>query len=342
VSVRIRFFLYITKRMSTTPDYNSIYTHISLVILPIQIIFGFFTNLLNILVLSRRTLLRGSPCTHYFLATAVTGILCVIIGPVIQFPQVRFNFAPNTNSVGCKLIPYLYVLMQYKTSVLLVLATFDRFCASTTSVNIRSWSSTRVARRAIIVTALVLPIALSPILVIWYINNVYDLCLTYTDVGSKIVVSINTVAIYGLPPSMMIIFGLLTILNIRAQRSRVASVAVDVTRQRRTDVQLARMLLCQVGAYLIFYLPLGITYTLLVFNTVALTPLTTFIYAMSCLWYQCFSLAPFFLYTLSASVYRRELIRMVFRNKEFFRRNQTIVNTIARNPNGGNRITIIE
>ena len=330
--------------MSTTSSYSSIYSNIASVILPIQIILGCLTNLLNILVLSRRTLLHASPCTYYFLATAVVGILCVIAGPVVQFTGFHFKFTQNTNIVSCKLIPYFYVLMQYKTSVLLVLATCDRYCASSTATNIRSLSSTSVARRAILVTAVVLPIALSPILAIWYISNVYgfSVCLTYSSVISKIVVVINTVAINCLPPFMILIFGLLTILNIRAQRNRVAPADVNVPRRRRTEMQLARMLLYQVGAYLIFYLPLGIIYALLVLNTVTLTSMTGFIYGLACLWYQCFSLAPFFLYTISGSVYRRELLHLLFRNNKFFRRNQTTMQTFTMNPDRGNRSTIIQ
>ncbi|CAF4104921.1 unnamed protein product, partial [Rotaria sordida] len=67
--------------MASVLEYNSIYNRLTNVIVPIQIVLGILTNLLNILVLSQRTLLQISPCTHYFLAIAVTSILSVIIGP---------------------------------------------------------------------------------------------------------------------------------------------------------------------------------------------------------------------------------------------------------------------
>ncbi len=59
--------------------------------------------------------------------------------------------------------------------------------------------------------------------------------------------------------NMMIALGLLTIYNIRRQ-SRYNSTIVKGFRNRRSEGQLTRMLLLQVGVHLIYSLPFGIIY----------------------------------------------------------------------------------
>jgi hypothetical protein len=63
---------------------------------------------------------------------------------------------------------------------------------------------------------------------------------------------------YIVVPLAMAIFGLLTIRNIQTQMRRVANVAMNPQRQNRRhriERQLARMLIIQVTAYIVFCTP---------------------------------------------------------------------------------------
>ncbi|CAF4370976.1 unnamed protein product, partial [Adineta steineri] len=106
----------------------------------------------------------------------------------------------------------------------------------------------------------------------------------------------------------------LTIYNMRSQANRVAPVGQH-NHHRRTEGQLARMLIIQVGVYIVFLLPSGVTYTLVTFVPEMNTLFYTTIRSITILWQQGAFFFSFFVYILSAKVYRDEL-------KKFFEWNQ--------------------
>jgi len=108
----------------------------------------------------------------------------------------------------------------------------------------------------------------------------------------------------------MLIFGLLTIHKIRQQSTR----AIPLTgymRGRRTEGQLARMLILQIVVHLILVLPYGVTYSMNAFDPSTYTPTVIAIRLAFVTWQQCDYFVSFFLYILSGNVYRRELIRIL-------------------------------
>jgi hypothetical protein len=81
------------------------------------------------------------------------------------------------------------------------------------------------------------------------------------------------------------------------------STIVKVFRNRRSESQLTRMLLLQVGVHLIYLLPFGIIY---IMNSIAPSTRTVIIIALrqaSIPWLQCDYFMFFFLYILSAIVF---------------------------------------
>jgi hypothetical protein len=112
----------------------------------------------------------------------------------------------------------------------------------------------------------------------------------------------------------MFIFGLLTISSIRQHTTRTGSLTGSM-RRRRTEGQLARMLILQVSVHLILVLPYGIMYCINSFHPLTQTPNAMAVQLAFLIWQQCDYFVSFFLYIFSGSVYRRELVRILTCNK---------------------------
>ncbi|CAF4413582.1 unnamed protein product, partial [Adineta steineri] len=109
-------------------DQTSIYVQ------PILFILVMITNILNICILRDRTL-RSSPCSYYFISFSVSSILYTCILCPTQSLR-RYNILWINTTVGCKLNPFLLFVLPLQASLMLILASFDRFCSSSISVKL--------------------------------------------------------------------------------------------------------------------------------------------------------------------------------------------------------------
>jgi hypothetical protein len=113
-----------------------------------------------------------------------------------------------------------------------------------------------------------------------------------------------------IPPCLMGLFGGMTIYNMK----HVRLLPQVAARYRRTENQLVRMLLLQVGIYIILTLPLSITYIILVLpNPLKVTTKFEFSYLICQLFYYFSCVTGFILYFLSGDIYRKECIRLISR-----------------------------
>ena len=108
----------------------------------------------------------------------------------------------------------------------------------------------------------------------------------------------------------MIVIMILTIKNIRSQSRRVRRMIVP-NAHRRTEGQLARMLIIQVAVYFLFSTPSGTSYTIITFVPSMNTSYFSTIRTLTVVWQQGGYLIPFFLYILTGKVYRDELKKMI-------------------------------
>ncbi|UJR18402.1 hypothetical protein I4U23_005307 [Adineta vaga] len=106
----------------------------------------------------------------------------------------------------------------------------------------------------------------------------------------------------------MMIFGILTIYNVRDRIRRVAPINQRNSHhhRRHTEGQLVRMLIVQVTAYVFFSIPTGVTNILTTFIPSMNTNYMINIQGITLLWQQGFYILSTFLYVLSGSVYREE------------------------------------
>ncbi|CAF1259032.1 unnamed protein product [Adineta steineri] len=293
---------------------------ISIYVYPITIILTITTNILNICVLCRRNL-RLSSSTQYFLAFALSSILYTCEIPVMMFIRIRYGYIVTSSSVGCRLQTFMINIMPLFISIMLVFASIDRFFVSSSTVRMRNLSQVHIARRIIIITIILTVIYISPILLIYYFNSNMNQCISYSSTIAIIYLSSRIIFSYIIIPFAMAIFGFLIIRNIRNQIHRINPFAINPKQQnrrryRRIENQLARMLILQVSAYLIFSTPAGVGYTLVTFIPSMNTVFVNQLRIIFSLWQQNIYFLTLFIYILSSKTYRQEFFNM-FKLKHF-------------------------
>lgn len=279
---------------------------------PVTITFSLVVNILNMVILSRRTL-RSSSCTHYLLALSPANIIYMFSSPLTGFLNSQFGKALYSIPIGCRILYFNIYGSSLFVTLMLICATIDRFLASSSSVRFRRFSEVRIARRVIILTTVITALYSSPFSLIYYWNYSTDQCLLDSSTVITVYLSSRIVLYYLVCPLTMAIFGLLTIYNIRSQTTRVAAMISNAGRQslrRRTEGQLARMLIMQVGLYVLFSVPSAVTYTMTTFIPSTNTSFMNAIRSITLVWQQGTYVSTFFLYILSAKIYREELRRV--------------------------------
>lgn len=165
----------------------------------------------------------------------------------------------STSIIFCKIKFYLSNVTSILPSSLIVLACVDRLMLSSSSAKVRSWSQPQFAYRLMIGVS-----------IFWLIFSIhcfigativagpsYSICYIEPGVYTLFVALNSIIFHYLLPPILMIILGLLTIVNVRRTQRRVHP-RVGYGYSRRKDRHLLHMLLFQVVVNIIFTIPAGV------------------------------------------------------------------------------------
>ncbi|CAF3149443.1 unnamed protein product [Rotaria sp. Silwood2] len=275
---------------------------------PVQFCLSIVLNTLNICVLNSRAL-RSSPCTHYFIAYAVFSMMYTSLVCPINFSRDFFIDWSNT-PIGCKIHTYFVFLAPLLARVMLVLASFERYCSSSQLHRLNLTSTIRRVRLIIVIGTILCIIYMSPILTIYYSKEPSGTCLQYSNLLISIYVISHILLYYISAPLLMIIFGVLIISNTRQYAARIGLHSNGV-HGRRTERQLTRMLLLQVVVHLILTVPFDIIYSMNAFDPSTRTSNIKFVRSISFIWQQCDYFVSFFLYVLSESAYRKQLVRIL-------------------------------
>ncbi|UJR29649.1 hypothetical protein I4U23_017197 [Adineta vaga] len=119
------------------------------VVPPLQIIFGTFGNLLNIIIFTRRSL-RINPCSTYFLFGSVNNFFAIYVALLTRYLSTSWNLDPSArNTVLCKLRIFFVYVSVCLVLWLTVLASFDRFLSSSYNAGLRRLSRLPIARKII-------------------------------------------------------------------------------------------------------------------------------------------------------------------------------------------------
>ena len=188
--------------------------------------------------------LRKSSCGFYFLMASVFELFSITFGLISRFAADHLGSTLiNTDPAYCKLRAYLVSAIPLIATYFILLSSIDRCLTSSVSATLRSFSQIKMAYRATIVAILLGFISCIHILV------GYDLRPRCGALSGPFAMYDSMFVVFWLgiiPHVLMLIFGFLTIMNIRQVKRRVAinpqtntaSATKKERREQKTDTQL--------------------------------------------------------------------------------------------------------
>jgi hypothetical protein len=286
-------------------------TQIVRAILPVTIVIGILGNSINIVALTRPALYQHA-CSRYFLALASNNLFYsgVILIHRLLSSGYQINLS-NYSVAACKIVTYISTISAFLSPYLIVLASIDRYSASSTSAQIRKFSNVRVTQWMIFITFAVFSLIFINILVLFNIQQERGISCAVQNhsIYSQVYIIAQVFLFAVAPPSLMILFGVMAIQN--SNRSRVIQVAAS--RYNRTEHQLARMLFLQVSVHILLTLPSSVIYLMTNLpNTISTTSTFSFISTIFSLLFNFSYVTPFFLYVLAGRIYRTELSKLAY------------------------------
>jgi uncharacterized membrane protein YidH (DUF202 family) len=280
-------------------------------IIPVIIVLGVISNSVNIAVLSR-SVLYNHACSRYFLALAGNNLFLSSAFLINRLLITGYQLdITKISNLSCKLVQYVTGVAVVISPYFIILASIDRYCASSRNVQRRKFSNVRVAPWALVSVVVLVALYYINYLVLIDLRKDDSLgCAIRGDTIYKKVYPITQFFVFAIiPPCLMGLFGGMTICNMK----HVHSLPRVAARYRRTENQLVRMLLLQVGIYIILTLPLSIAYIILVLpNSIKVTAKFQFAYLICQLFYYLSCVTSFILYFLSGDIYRKECIRLIY------------------------------
>jgi hypothetical protein len=297
-------------------------------------LFGTAGNLLNCLVLSRPHL-RSNPCAFLFLISSIANIISMTFGVTTRILSGWNMDLTNTNSFICKFRAFVIFVSRTCAFWLIAFATIDRWFSSCNQYQRRQLSSLKNAQRGTMII-IILSILLYCQVLYCYDSNLISAPLQCY--GKTIKCRLLTDLTYALitilyPLLIMLIFGLLTISNIRQTYSARSPrrILIDINeynkktlksknyqrqRWKKIDRYLHHVLFIQIIFLTILTMPQVIEkfYTTLTINiekSLLHITIDKFIYNFVLLLTYIASGIPFYIYTLSGGrIFRNTLFNL--------------------------------
>lgn len=214
---------------------------------------------------------------------------------------------------------------------LVVLACFDRYLCSCTSVKKRVWSSVHIASRVIPIVIILNCLLHIHIPIMFEIDIIpatqKPVCYPPGPPGTyRIALSFFNLIYFGLSPSFcMLIFGILTLRNVERSKRLLVTPATNVAvKSAETNVKINRHMIRMLFLQVLIYCTTGLTYSVSAIYTavnasqpknvfqVAQENMITVTVGMLSNTGPCLS---FYLFTLSSGLFRRELKKLYLRFK---------------------------
>lgn len=124
------------------------------IFLPIIMFLGIVGNSLNILILSRANL-RNHACSRYFLGLSSNNLIYSIFLIYFLLANGYSMDGQYVSSVSCKILQYIGSACPFLSPYFIILASIDRFCASSSNVKLRQFSNVKIAQRSIIILVII-------------------------------------------------------------------------------------------------------------------------------------------------------------------------------------------
>ncbi|CAF3366117.1 unnamed protein product [Rotaria socialis] len=199
-------------------------------------LFGTTGNVLNILVFSQRSF-RSNPCTICFLFASVANLTAILSGVTSRMLNGWSADLTNTDRFICKFRIYILNVARPVAFWLILLAITDRWLLSSTNIHYRQISTMKNAVRSIIM------VVISAIVVFSHIIYCYEPNIINTPLqcyGSTIACQLVSDILFTfvsvfIPVLLMLIFGLMTINNIRQVRGRIQHADISTRATQRSS-----------------------------------------------------------------------------------------------------------
>lgn len=287
-------------------------TYMARVILTLFIVFGTVGNSLNLCIFTRPNLYR-SPCTLYLIAASIDNLLVTYTTMITRLLADGYSIDPTANSMAfCKVRYYVGYVLFALSPYFFILACFDRYCSSSQSVVLRSWSDRRIAKRLIVVAiiaACLVYVHMAIFFEVQAISATFTYCYSRRGVYSTFYSIFYLIAYCLLPPFFMGLFTILTLNNVRRQSRQIMPGVAMQGVHRRLDRQLMRMLLYQVSTQLVCVVPFAILSLMGIFTTT--TAVLNFLNQLARIPLFFSYSASFYVFTLSSPVYKYELMKFI-------------------------------
>ena len=243
----------------------------------------------------------------------------------VRVLAVTYDISLSNLNIGvCKLEYFVFYATRTTSTWLIVSTCIDRYLHSSSYESIRRLSSMKTARIAIGVISIIVPIFYIHILGFYEIANVsnqYGVIAPQCN-GRKGIYrtffGFLHMTVYSLCPSfLMLLFGLLTLNNIR-QRRRIIRRNNENRVIRRTDIQLLRMLTIQVIVIILSTLPFSIYQLYISFTghfvkSTLQTAQDNLASRITGLMTYFTHSSSFYLYTLTGTIFRKEVFKLLRR-----------------------------
>ncbi|CAF1319895.1 unnamed protein product [Adineta steineri] len=288
-------------------------------------IFGTIGLILNVAIFTRQSLCNNS-CVQYLLFNTLSNF--IVLYWVVTTRIVSDGYGDDLglrSDSFCKIRYFLTYYSRTLSTWFIVLACIDRWLSSIQAK--QRFNKVLFARRVGFITCIICFISYAHILFLFGIQkDPVSLSVTcYALPGIyRLFSDLQYLIFYALaPPIFMLIFGIITLRNIRRNRRLV--IPLGITRNqiknnliKRRDSQLLAMLLLQIFVIIIFTLPFAIqklmdTLTLQLQRTAVQKAQWNLITAILRLLSYGSHALGFFFYTLSAKIFRVELLKIMNR-----------------------------
>ncbi|CAF0982615.1 unnamed protein product [Adineta ricciae] len=284
---------------------------------------GIVGNVLNCFVFTQQCL-RSKPCVLCFLLASIFNLIAIVSGVPPRALQSWFMISDQTETVPvlCKLRIFVLFTSRTIASWLLSLATIDRYLISSRNLRRRQLST----RRNVFLSMLIISI----LSLLFWAETIYcfdanlvgtpqkcyaksDTCRVFNDLSQSLITTV-------IPVIVIFIFGLFTISHVRDSRkiqvSQITATNNSTRRNKKDERSLTLMLVAQCLLLTIFTFPQAVqkcylTYTFYQTKSSTQKVLESLLFNFVLLLTYIPSCMPFYLYTITGTVFRKTLITLV-------------------------------
>ncbi|CAF1530817.1 unnamed protein product [Adineta ricciae] len=284
---------------------------------PILFTFGLIGCSLNILIFLRPSLCTNS-CAICFHTSTWANLFCLTFSLFVGMISFFINYNLLLyNTLSCKMRYYILTNCQLISRACVVFACLDRFFLCSPNVHHRLFCRSKIAIRNLFII-----IGFCSCLTV-YVLVVYDAfpqtrqCTTNSSAGRIIDTAVLFVFNFGIPAVSMTILSCAILWRLKQNAKRLDQQKINV---RKRDVQLATMLLGQVVLYILTALPFVSNFVYITLTQYDLpssksayrsSAESLAITATGAFGIYVFNAMTFYVYTLTAPSFRRQLVSSV-------------------------------